>query len=519
VGYDYGTTDNNGNVRKQTLTVPGMTTITQAYKYDGANRLQVVAEQPVNPALPACDSSADVDAGGWCHKYSYDMWGNRGVTSPFPLPITTPLSYDPASNHILGANWGYTARGEISGDPSGRTFAYDAEGHLKQTMGANGTTVYSYDAQGQRVRKDTAGGSTVYIYDAFGNLGAEYSTVPQSASCQTCYLTPDHLGSTRVVTGPTGQPMARHDYEPFGGEISFGTSSPRDGIAGYGAPDTDVHPQFTGKERDAETGLDYFGARYFSAAQGRWTSPDLINLTWDRLENPSNTLNKYVYAANNPLKFVDPDGQDITLFYQPSESSTNLGDYGHAFLAAYDESTNQVEFLDYYPEDRNNLQLQGGEFVGPGAFNSGTFNERRSGFESLTIQTTPEVTQKVMAFMRDFKARKPSYSFPWSSTCVTACRAALEVAGIRVSAYSPAGLWRALYRRYSPSYRMMLGDGKSLMPPITSRPGMDSGSPRTDPMEWQRFLFNLWLQQIERQREEEERKRREREYEPPGYGR
>ncbi|MCZ2074055.1 MAG: RHS repeat-associated core domain-containing protein, partial [Bryobacterales bacterium] len=288
-------------------------------------------------------------------------------------------------------------------------------------------------------------------------------------------------------------------------------------VPGYGGT-SEVTLRFTGKERDGETGLDYFGARYYSGAQGRWTSPDLINLTWDRLGNPSNTLNKYVYAANNPLKFTDPDGQDITLFYQPSASSTNLGDYGHAFLGAYDQSTNQVEFLDYYPAARNALRLQGGEFVGPGAVNNGTFSERTSGFASLTIQTTPEVTQKVMAFMRDFKARKPGYSFPWSSTCVTACRAALEVAGIRVSAYSPAGLWRALYRRYSPSYRMMLGDGKSLLPPISSSPGIDSGSPRTDPMAWQRFLFNVWLQQVERQREEE-RKRREREYEPPGYGR
>ncbi len=263
---------------------------------------------------------------------------------------------------------------------------------------------------------------------------------------------------------------------------------------------------FTGKERDAETGLDYFGARYFSGAQGRWTSPDPINLTWDRLGNPSNTLNKYVYAANNPLKYTDPDGQDITLFYRPSTSSTDFGDYGHAFMAAYDQSTNQVELLDYYPA--GGLQLQGLEMVGPGAVNNGTFAERRSGYASLTIQTTPEVTQKVMQFMRDFKANPAAYRFP-TNTCVTACRAALEVAGIRVSAYSPAGLWNALSRRYSPSYRMMLGDGKSLMPPISSRPGFDSGSPRTDPMNWQRFLFDVWLRQVDRQREEERKLREE----------
>lgn len=71
--------------------------------------------------------------------------------------------------------------------------------------------------------------------------------------------------------------------------------------------------QFTGKERDAESGLDYFGARYMRSAQGRWTSPDLVNVTNDRLLGPSSTLNKYVYGGNNPLKFTDPDGRDITV--------------------------------------------------------------------------------------------------------------------------------------------------------------------------------------------------------------
>ncbi len=80
---------------------------------------------------------------------------------------------------------------------------------------------------------------------------------------------------------------------------------------------------FTGKERDAETGLDYFGARYMSGAQGRWGSPDPINLTETRLISPSSTLNKYVYGGNNPLKFVDPDGPDITLFYRPPASTTH----------------------------------------------------------------------------------------------------------------------------------------------------------------------------------------------------
>jgi RHS repeat-associated protein len=61
---------------------------------------------------------------------------------------------------------------------------------------------------------------------------------------------------------------------------------------------------FTGKERDAETGLDYFVNRYYSGAQGRFTSPDIAG---PRLDDPQ-SLNRYAYTRNNPLRRVDPDG-------------------------------------------------------------------------------------------------------------------------------------------------------------------------------------------------------------------
>jgi RHS repeat-associated protein len=63
---------------------------------------------------------------------------------------------------------------------------------------------------------------------------------------------------------------------------------------------------FTGKERDAETGLDYFGARYMSSAQGRFTSPDPL-LASGRVENPQ-TWNRYAYVLNNPLRLIDRTG-------------------------------------------------------------------------------------------------------------------------------------------------------------------------------------------------------------------
>ena len=66
--------------------------------------------------------------------------------------------------------------------------------------------------------------------------------------------------------------------------------------------------QFTGKERDAETGLDYFGARYMSSAQGRFTSADPKQFPHDITDPQS--WNKYSYTRNNPLRYTDPDGED-----------------------------------------------------------------------------------------------------------------------------------------------------------------------------------------------------------------
>ena len=79
------------------------------------------------------------------------------------------------------------------------------------------------------------------------------------------------------------------------------------GGQGYGGYDG-VRQQFTSKERDRETGLDYFGARYYSSTQGRFTSVDPENAG----ANPSDpqSWNGYAYARNNPLVYTDPEGRD-----------------------------------------------------------------------------------------------------------------------------------------------------------------------------------------------------------------
>jgi RHS repeat-associated protein len=75
--------------------------------------------------------------------------------------------------------------------------------------------------------------------------------------------------------------------------------------------------KFTGKERDSESGLDNFGLRYDSSSLGRFMSPDSIANDWE-LANPQ-TWNRYAYARNNPLAYVDPDGAAVELIGQTDE--------------------------------------------------------------------------------------------------------------------------------------------------------------------------------------------------------
>ena len=68
--------------------------------------------------------------------------------------------------------------------------------------------------------------------------------------------------------------------------------------------------KFTGKERDPDTGSDYFGARWFRSSMARFYSPDPVGISNQKLFDPQQ-WNMYSYSRNNPLRFVDPTGKAI----------------------------------------------------------------------------------------------------------------------------------------------------------------------------------------------------------------
>ena len=124
----------------------------------------------------------------------------------------------------------------------------------------------------------------------------------------TFYRTLDHLGSTRLITDQNGVDVSRHNFFPFGGEIPSTSGGTRNQVPTYNQP-KGISQKCTGKERDDESKLDYFLARYYSAPMGRFLSVDPDNA--DATLDDPRSWNAYAYTRNSPLGFVDPDGQIV----------------------------------------------------------------------------------------------------------------------------------------------------------------------------------------------------------------
>lgn len=300
--YNFSATANNGNLQRHVIRRPDGKW-TQTYSYDNVNRLLTASE-----------------FSGWSRTYGYDRYGNRWVNGTGLQWIdthepTSETNFDPATNRLYVAGSTYDAVGNQT-TFAPWTLAYDAENRITTVnSGSNGNGEYSYDGEGRRVRKMWIpyGGSpvtTYYVYNALGQLAAEYST--EASVAGTSYVHTDMLGSTRMVTNAAGTTVECYDYEPFGRMLSSGVNG-RDSGCYPPNPDSQINsklPQkFTGKERDTETRLDYFGARYYSAAQGRFTSADKPFV--DQFPEDPQSWNLYGYVRNMPLMAVDPDGHQM----------------------------------------------------------------------------------------------------------------------------------------------------------------------------------------------------------------
>jgi RHS repeat-associated protein len=320
-------------------------------------------------------------------------------------------------------------------------------------VGLGGEQVTELDGWGDWLHTDVwAGGRLLATYDGFG----------------IHFPLTDPLGTKRIQANAYGAVDETCFSLPYG-----------DGLNCIGDDATEHH--FTGKERDTESGNDYFGARYYASSMGRFMSPDPINLTNARLLNPANTLNKYAYGANNPLKYIDKDGKDITIFFEAPAGK----DVGHIFLAAVNQgegkNNGQSAMLSFGPKGGG----QGfGLVSGPGQFK---FPVDLRDSSSYTIRTNPEDTQKVIDAINKLNSGSAPDFELFMRNCTTEVQDVLKDLGLDFGDISPTGFWNDVYFNHDNPFHAN----------APHQPGQDYGNPRNyNGKNYRDVLFNMFTEEI-----------------------
>ncbi len=300
--FSASTTGDNGNVFQIFNNVDS--TRNAKYSYDPLNR--IAQANTINTSGVNC----------WGEVYTLDPWGNlynRSGVSGMGTCATEGLSATPTTqNQLSGIGLLYDAAGNVTNEGNGNTPSYDVENRIATVAGYT----YSYDGDGMRMEKSNGSSGTMYWPGLGGEVltetdltgtvineeyvyfnGGRIARIDRPSGTVHYYLS-DHLGSASVITDASGNTQETTYYFPYGGLVSSSGGDPN-------------HYKFTGKERDSESGLDYFGARHYASTMGRFMTPDWSEepdpVPHANLQNPQ-TLNLYGYVQNNPLSRRDADG-------------------------------------------------------------------------------------------------------------------------------------------------------------------------------------------------------------------
>ncbi len=234
--------------------------ISLAYQYNNTSHVHAVSA---------------ITANGTQYNFTYDANGNMttgyDLTNPTNV-VSRTITYN-ADNKPVSINYGGTG-GTVS------TFIYDGNGGRVTKVSPSGTTFYV----GQHFEVIN-GVNTKYIFA--GNIRIAKVVTPT----QIYYYHGDHLGSAAAMTDISANIVETSNYLPYGGmRVHTGA--------------IESNYKFTDQELDPETGLYYYGARYYDPTIGRFISPDTVV---PNFRNPQ-SFNRYSYCGNNPLIYTDPSG-------------------------------------------------------------------------------------------------------------------------------------------------------------------------------------------------------------------
>lgn len=233
---------------------------------------------------------------------------------------TTPYTYDANGNLISdGAQcFSYNDANQLAAVRTCATntliaeYVYDHTGQRiiekHYQNGALQETVYTIGKQAETVVDAGGARQDTTYFRANSEIVAR-----ESADGSKTFYHQDHLGSTGALTDAGGQVVEETRYYPFGMVRTGGALS---------------RFLYTGQEADAETGLYYYGARFYDPALARFMQPDSM------LPNPYNPqlLNRYSYVTNNPLVYIDPTGH-----YNVETGEIEVGDDKEGIISAIED--------------------------------------------------------------------------------------------------------------------------------------------------------------------------------------
>jgi RHS repeat-associated protein len=274
------------------------------YAYNGSSQISQIADltQTKNFGYDNVDRLTGV-TGSSTENYAFDSVGNRTSSS-----LSATYAYQPNNRltNTATASYAYNINGNMTSmtDTSGTTnYVWDYENRLKQATKPNGTVVnFKYDALSRRSERNVNGTVwTKFTYDGqdvmldqnsdgttvryLNGLGIDNKLRMQNGTTVSYFLS-DHLGSTTAQTDATGNITNSASYDGFG-------NSTNNLLTRY---------QFTGREVDADLGVQYNRARFYDAKLGRFISEDPIGFR-------GGTANLFEYVNGNPIMGTDPTGE------------------------------------------------------------------------------------------------------------------------------------------------------------------------------------------------------------------
>jgi len=300
--YEY---DGMSRLKRLKDALSGTSIFDRQYSYNSANQISSIADlvNTRNFTYDNVDRLTTVTVGGsTVESYTYDSVGNRTASHLSGSYTTGSFNRLTATS---SASYSYNNNGSMTGKTVGSTtwtYGWDRENKMVSASDGTNSASYTYDALGRRVKRTQGTNVSKFTYDGLdvvldddnstltkyqNGLGIDDKLKLASGGTSKYFLV-DQLGSTNALTNSSGSVTESNNYDSFGNATNGSFSS---------------RFQYTGRENDALSGLNYYRARHYDSNLGRFVSEDPLGFE-------AGDVNLFNYVRSNPVSKTDPLGEN-----------------------------------------------------------------------------------------------------------------------------------------------------------------------------------------------------------------